>query len=103
MKPKYDTELLAIFKSTPQDLETNRSGFISKRQMKRLKKEFSVDMKREIAIGCILMVTIFLYIDGMYNSSLRYGDFRLLVDALIIFCIILGLFSPSRLSLFTWP
>lgn len=94
MKHKYDPDLMAIFKFTAQDLEINRTGVISERQMKRLKKEFSLILKQSAAIYCVSLPVILLYISGMYNSSLRYGEFRLLMDAFVLFCIIVILAFP---------
>src|SRR5688572_25565699 len=94
MKVKYDSDLMAIFKFTAQDLEINRTGEISQHQMKRLKKDFSLDLKRGAALFCVSLPLILLYIREFYNSSLRYGEFRLLMDAFVLFGIIVILAFP---------
>jgi hypothetical protein len=96
MKQKYDSELMAIFNFTAHDLETNRSGVISEQQLKRLRKEGTSLVM--LLGGCWL--AIILLASGFYNSSLRQGQFHVVVDIALGICIIAATALPISIIAF---
>jgi hypothetical protein len=79
-----DTELMRIFDFTAYDLDANRRGSLSERQIEGLKELLAIEVRVYAIIGIIVLIMVWFFFREMMQPIEKYGAVQGIANATVI-------------------